>query len=78
MASSFGARILIQSRDPKDAAKFYVDNLGFNPDCEIRLGVSVEPPRTPSRAVPFGTRSFPLTYPALPRRALVCSVPTGL
>ena len=29
MANSFGADILIQSQDPKSAAKFYVDNLGF-------------------------------------------------
>jgi len=29
-------------------------------------------------AVPFGTRSFSVTYPALTCRALDCSVPTGL
>jgi predicted enzyme related to lactoylglutathione lyase len=29
MANSFGTDILIQSQDPKNAAKFYVDNLGF-------------------------------------------------
>ena len=29
MANSFGKDILIQSQDPKSAAKFYVDNLGF-------------------------------------------------
>ena len=29
MANSFGTDILIQSQDPKSAAKFYVDNLGF-------------------------------------------------
>ena len=29
MANSFGTDILIQAQDPKSAAKFYVDNLGF-------------------------------------------------
>ena len=29
MANSFGTDILIQSQDPKSAAKFYVDHLGF-------------------------------------------------
>ena len=29
MANSFGKDILIQSENPKNAAKFYVDNLGF-------------------------------------------------
>lgn len=29
MANSFGTDILIQSEDPKSAAQFYVDNLGF-------------------------------------------------
>jgi hypothetical protein len=29
MANSFGTDILIQSQDPKSAAKFYVDNLAF-------------------------------------------------
>jgi hypothetical protein len=29
MANSFGTDILIQSQDPKSAAKFYVENLGF-------------------------------------------------
>jgi hypothetical protein len=29
MANSFGTDILIQSQDLKSAAKFYVDNLGF-------------------------------------------------
>ena len=29
MANSFGTDILIQSPDPKSAAKFYVDHLGF-------------------------------------------------
>jgi predicted enzyme related to lactoylglutathione lyase len=29
MANKFGTDILIQSQDPKSAAKFYVDNLGF-------------------------------------------------
>ena len=29
MANSFGTDILIQSQDPKSAANFYVDNLGF-------------------------------------------------
>jgi hypothetical protein len=29
MANSFGTDILIQSQDPMSAAKFYVDNLGF-------------------------------------------------
>jgi predicted enzyme related to lactoylglutathione lyase len=29
MANTFGRDILIQSQDPKSAAKFYVDNLGF-------------------------------------------------
>jgi predicted enzyme related to lactoylglutathione lyase len=29
MANKFGTDILIQLQDPKSAAKFYVDNLGF-------------------------------------------------
>jgi catechol 2,3-dioxygenase-like lactoylglutathione lyase family enzyme len=29
MANSFGTDILIQSQDPKNAARFYVDHLGF-------------------------------------------------
>ena len=29
MANSFGTDILIQAPDPKNAASFYVDNLGF-------------------------------------------------
>jgi hypothetical protein len=29
MANSFGTDILIQSQDPKSAARFYVDHLGF-------------------------------------------------
>jgi catechol 2,3-dioxygenase-like lactoylglutathione lyase family enzyme len=29
MANSFGTDILIQSSDPKSAARFYVDHLGF-------------------------------------------------
>jgi predicted enzyme related to lactoylglutathione lyase len=29
MANTFGADILIQSQDPVRAARFYVDNLGF-------------------------------------------------
>jgi hypothetical protein len=29
MANSFGTDILIQAEDPKKAASFYVDNLGF-------------------------------------------------
>jgi hypothetical protein len=29
MANSFGTDILIQAPDPKSAASFYVDNLGF-------------------------------------------------
>jgi len=29
MANTFGTDILIQARDPKKAAKFYVDALGF-------------------------------------------------
>jgi hypothetical protein len=29
MANSFGTDILIQSQDPKSAASFYVDHLGF-------------------------------------------------
>jgi hypothetical protein len=29
MSNSFGTDILIQSQDPKSAAKFYVDHLGF-------------------------------------------------
>ena len=29
MANTFGTDILIQSQDPKSAAKFYVDHLGF-------------------------------------------------
>jgi predicted enzyme related to lactoylglutathione lyase len=29
MANSFGTDILIQAKDPKRAAKFYVDELGF-------------------------------------------------
>jgi predicted enzyme related to lactoylglutathione lyase len=29
MANSFGTDILIQSSDPKSAASFYVENLGF-------------------------------------------------
>jgi len=30
MANSFGADILIQAKDPKTAARFYVDQLGFS------------------------------------------------
>src|SRR5579859_1151838 len=47
------------------------------------LGVSVEPPkrltgRMTSCAVLFGTRSFPLTYPALRAGLLTVPSPTGL
>jgi hypothetical protein len=30
MAKSFGTDILIQAQDPRNAASFYVDHLGFN------------------------------------------------
>jgi Glyoxalase-like domain len=30
MANSFGTDILIQAQDPRNAASFYVDHLGFN------------------------------------------------
>jgi catechol 2,3-dioxygenase-like lactoylglutathione lyase family enzyme len=41
MANSFGMDILIQSQDPKSAAKFYVDNLGFEITEEIPNMVSL-------------------------------------
>ena len=41
MANSFGADILIQSQDPKSAAQFYVDNLGFEITEEIPHLVSL-------------------------------------
>ena len=41
MANSFGTDILIQSQDPKSAAKFYVDNLGFEITEEIPNMVSL-------------------------------------
>ena len=41
MANSFGTDILIQSQDPKSAAKFYVDNLGFEITEEIPNMVSI-------------------------------------
>lgn len=41
MANSFGTDILIQSQDPKSAAKFYVDSLGFEITEEIPNMVSL-------------------------------------
>jgi hypothetical protein len=41
MANSFGADILIQSEDPKSAAGFYVDNLGFEITEDIPRMVSL-------------------------------------
>ena len=41
MANRFGTDILIQSPDPKSAAKFYVDHLGFEITEEIPNMVSL-------------------------------------
>jgi hypothetical protein len=41
MANSFGTDILIQSQDPKSAAQFYVDNLGFEVTEEISRIISL-------------------------------------
>jgi hypothetical protein len=41
MANSFGTDILIQSEDPKSAARFYVDNLGFEITEDIPRMVSL-------------------------------------
>jgi predicted enzyme related to lactoylglutathione lyase len=41
MANSFGADILIQAQDPKDAASFYVEQLGFKITGEIPEMVSL-------------------------------------
>ncbi len=41
MANSFGTDILIQSQDPKSAARFYVDNLGFEVTEEIPRMISL-------------------------------------
>src|SRR5277367_5380708 len=41
MANSFGTDILIQSEDPKKAAAFYVDQLGFTITGEIPDMVSL-------------------------------------
>jgi catechol 2,3-dioxygenase-like lactoylglutathione lyase family enzyme len=42
MANSFGADILIQALDPKKAASFYVDHLGFEISDETPQMVSLE------------------------------------
>ena len=60
-----------------------LDKLLLEPGLGNQVGLSVEPlkrliERMESCAVPPGTRSFPLAYPALPCRALDCSVPAGL
>jgi hypothetical protein len=41
MANSFGTDILIQSQDPKTAASFYVDQLGFQITAETPQMVSL-------------------------------------
>jgi hypothetical protein len=45
MANSFGADILIQVQDPKNAASFYVDCLGFEISDETPDLVSLHGPR---------------------------------
>jgi hypothetical protein len=42
MANSFGADVLIQALDPKKAASFYVDHLGFEISDETPQMVSLE------------------------------------
>ena len=60
-----------------------LDKLLLQPGLGNQVGLSVEPlkrliERMESCAVPPGTRSFPLAYPALPCRALDSTVPAGL
>lgn len=45
MANTFGADILIQSPDPKAAARFYVEQLGFTVTGDTPDLVSLEGPR---------------------------------
>ncbi|HEX3876673.1 MAG TPA: VOC family protein [Bryobacteraceae bacterium] len=42
MANHFGRDILIQSEDPKSAARFYVDQLGFEITAETPNLISLE------------------------------------
>ena len=45
MANTFGADILIQAPDPKKAASFYVEQLGFKVTAEDPLMISLHGPR---------------------------------
>lgn len=44
MANSFGTDILIQSPDPEEAARFYVEQLGFAVDAQTPEMISLHGP----------------------------------
>jgi hypothetical protein len=45
MANTFGSDILLQAEDPKAAAAFYVEKLGFQINSETETLISLQGPR---------------------------------